>query len=297
MGDSHGHGIPVQPLMMSTDRTRSSRCLLAGLRRVACASRTAQHRAAAHASRAATYTQVQSILRNSCEHCHNEDKTKGGLLMDSYAALARRRREWQGDRSRRERVEPPGADDRGHADAEDALQGGSAARGRSRGDPPLDRRGGAGAAPRRTEPAASAFTRAGHQAGRPGGRRRRGGRVRSRLAPPRRRQLQVRAPHGRSPIARGPATLAGHADLVRALAFSPDGRRLAVAGGPSGRFGEIKIWDVQAAAPALVSTIQGHTDTILAIAFSPDGAHHRERGLRQAGEALGRGHRQADRRR
>jgi WD40 repeat protein len=68
------------------------------------------------------------------------------------------------------------------------------------------------------------------------------------------------------------ATLAGHADLVRALAFSPDGRRLAVAGGPSGRFGEIKIWDVQAQTPALVSTMQGHSDTILAVAFSPDGA-------------------------
>ena len=35
---------------------------------------------------------------------------------------------------------------------------------------------------------------------------------------------------------------------------------------------KIKIWDVQAAAPKLVSTIQGHTDTILAVAFSPDGA-------------------------
>jgi WD40 repeat protein len=67
-------------------------------------------------------------------------------------------------------------------------------------------------------------------------------------------------------------TLSGHADLVRALGFSPDGRRLAVAGGPSGRFGEIKIWNVEGTRPKLISTIQGHTDTILAVAFSPDGA-------------------------
>ena len=68
------------------------------------------------------------------------------------------------------------------------------------------------------------------------------------------------------------AALNGHADLIRAVAFSPDGKRLAVAGGPSGRYGEIKIWDVTAPAPKLVSTIQGHRDAILAIAFSPDGA-------------------------
>jgi WD40 repeat protein len=67
------------------------------------------------------------------------------------------------------------------------------------------------------------------------------------------------------------ATLKDHSDLVRAVAFSPDGTRLAVAGGPSGRYGEIKIWDVTTAVPTLVSTIQGHTDSILAVAFSPDG--------------------------
>ena len=73
-------------------------CLIAALA-VACASRTARvgtaasteataaGAGAARASRAVTYTQVQSILRNSCEHCHNEDKTKGGLLLDSYEAL------------------------------------------------------------------------------------------------------------------------------------------------------------------------------------------------------------------
>ena len=51
----------------------------------------------------------------------------------------------------------------------------------------------------------------------------------------------------------------------------PRRERLAVAGGPSGRFGEIKIWDVHQPKPKLRSTIHGHRDTILAIAFSPDG--------------------------
>lgn len=67
------------------------------------------------------------------------------------------------------------------------------------------------------------------------------------------------------------AKLNGHADLVRAVAFSPDGAHLAVAGGPSGRFGEIKVWDVRTSTPKVVSQIHGHTDAILAIAFSPDG--------------------------
>ena len=63
-------------------------CLAAGLA-VACATRTARPPAAAPApaARAATYWQVHAILRDNCEHCHNEDKAKGGLLTSSYAAL------------------------------------------------------------------------------------------------------------------------------------------------------------------------------------------------------------------
>jgi hypothetical protein len=40
------------------------------------------------------------------------------------------------------------------------------------------------------------------------------------------------------------ATLPGHADVVRALAFTPDGTKLAAAGGLPARSGEIKVWDV-----------------------------------------------------
>ena len=67
-------------------------------------------------------------------------------------------------------------------------------------------------------------------------------------------------------------SLDGHADLVRALAFSADGTRLAAAGGASGRVGEVRIWDVRQAPARSIATIQGHKDAILSVAFSPDGS-------------------------
>ena len=42
----------------------------------------------AHARRARrSLHQVRAIFRDSCEHCHNEDKAKGGLLIKSYETL------------------------------------------------------------------------------------------------------------------------------------------------------------------------------------------------------------------
>ncbi len=67
-------------------------------------------------------------------------------------------------------------------------------------------------------------------------------------------------------------SLDGNADLVRALAFSPDGTRLAAAGGASGHVGEVRIWDVQRTPAKAIATIQGHKDAILSLAFSPDGS-------------------------
>ena len=65
------------------------------------------------------------------------------------------------------------------------------------------------------------------------------------------------------------ATLAGHAETVRSVAFSKDGRLLAAAGGLPARKGEVKIWDVEQR--KILVTINGHTDCIYAVVFAPDG--------------------------
>jgi WD40 repeat protein/mono/diheme cytochrome c family protein len=65
------------------------------------------------------------------------------------------------------------------------------------------------------------------------------------------------------------AKLAGGANQVRGLAFSPDGKLLAAAGGNPGQFGEIKLWNVADKKELL--SIRGHSDNIFAVAFSPDG--------------------------
>jgi len=63
--------------------------------------------------------------------------------------------------------------------------------------------------------------------------------------------------------------LEGHAEAVRGIAVSRDGRLLAAAGGIPGKLGEVKLWDLTSAQPTL--SFQGHSDCIYAAAFSPDG--------------------------
>ncbi|MBI1916415.1 MAG: PD40 domain-containing protein [Planctomycetes bacterium] len=65
------------------------------------------------------------------------------------------------------------------------------------------------------------------------------------------------------------ARLIGLSERVQSIAFSPDGKSLAVAGGSPGRFGEIQIWDVAKRRLKLSITATG--DTLYGANWSPDG--------------------------
>jgi WD40 repeat protein/tRNA A-37 threonylcarbamoyl transferase component Bud32 len=71
-------------------------------------------------------------------------------------------------------------------------------------------------------------------------------------------------------LCRGRTALPGHAGRATAAAFSPDGRRLATAGGQPARPGEVKLWD--AATGRLLRTLpRAHANLIGCVTFSPDG--------------------------
>jgi WD40 repeat protein len=63
--------------------------------------------------------------------------------------------------------------------------------------------------------------------------------------------------------------LTGHSNQIRSLAFSPNNKLLAAAGGNPSQFGEVKIWDV--AQRRELHTIRGHRDNIFSVAFNPNG--------------------------
>src|SRR5262245_19423422 len=61
------------------------------------------------------------------------------------------------------------------------------------------------------------------------------------------------------------ATLKGHSGWVGAVAFSPDGQRLATASADH----TVKVWD--AVSRKLLVTLEGHKDIVCSTASSPDG--------------------------
>jgi WD40 repeat protein len=64
-------------------------------------------------------------------------------------------------------------------------------------------------------------------------------------------------------------TLKGHGDIAFGVAFTPDGTRLASAGGWGERPAELKLWEVATGKELL--DLRGHTNTVWQVAFSPDG--------------------------
>lgn len=65
------------------------------------------------------------------------------------------------------------------------------------------------------------------------------------------------------------ARLIGISERVQSLAYSPDGAKLAAAGGAPGRFGEIQIWDPTK--EKLLISAPVTYDTLYGVSWSPDG--------------------------
>jgi WD40 repeat protein len=239
----------------------------------ACASRV-RHTPVPPPSSVVTYSHVEPIFRERCEHCHNEDKAKGGLLMTSFEALSAGGESGPAFLPGQSASSPlvqmiEGTLTPRMPYKEDPLSEDEVAVIRQWIDAGAKGPAAAGAAAATTankdievpavKPTVPVTGAAAAVAFDP---------ARGRLVVGGYKSAHVMTLNGRKWERR----LDGHADLIRAVAFSPDGTRLAVAGGPSGRFGEIKIWNLTGSEPKPMTTIKGHSDTILAIAFAPDGA-------------------------
>ncbi|KAL0682328.1 hypothetical protein Bca4012_049175 [Brassica carinata] len=69
------------------------------------------------------------------------------------------------------------------------------------------------------------------------------------------------------PVNRCSQTIAGHAEAVLCVSFSPDGKQLASGSGDT----TVRLWDLNTETPLF--TCKGHRNWVLSIAWSPDGKH------------------------
>ena len=67
------------------------------------------------------------------------------------------------------------------------------------------------------------------------------------------------------------ARLIGISERIQAIAYSPDGKKLAAVGGAPGRFGEVQIWNAEN--EKLLISAPYTFDTIYGVSWSPDGKH------------------------
>src|SRR5688500_12582372 len=217
---------------------------VAALLAAACATHAPRVGQSPPSATAISFRQVEEIIGERCEHCHNPDDEKGGLLMDSYASLiaggehgnalvpgdSRASRMMQMIEGRIKPRMPHKEDPLPRAQV-DLIR-----RWIDEGAPGPDAADGPAAARKEVEipdvkpvvPATGAVAALAFDP------------LTRRMAVGTYKSVHVMALADR----KWTAALNDHAGLIRAVAFSPDGTRLAAAGGPPGRYGEIKIWDV-----------------------------------------------------
>lgn len=235
---------------------------------VACAPRTGGVKGV-RAADSASYGQVRAILRDSCEHCHDEETAEGSLVLKSYDTLI----------AGGESGSPIVAGKSASSLLVQAIEGRVKPRMPYKEDPlseaeiaTIRRWIDAGAPPpasaaeeevkveipdvRPKVPVSGPVSAVAFDA------------TARRIAIGSYKSVHILSVGDRKWI----RSLDGHADLVRALAFSADGTRLAAAGGAAGHAGEVRIWDVRQTPAKAIATIQAHKDAILSVAFSPDGS-------------------------
>ena len=84
------------------------------------------------------------------------------------------------------------------------------------------------------------------------------------------RRVIMRSPSGKRPTARFESRLAGLAERIYDIAYSPDGKWMATASGDPGVFGVAKLWRNEPGGCKPVRDLAETQDVVFSVAFSPD---------------------------